>query len=426
MSPNPHRDAYGLGVSTSSSAAAESYRHGVGLFLTANAGADLAFEAAIAHDPDFALAHAALARTHQVYARMAAARAAVARACATAAAATAREQSHIAIIADLVAGKGGAALPAIKAHLQDHPRDVMVLAPCAGVFGLFGFSGRAGREQALLDFLSGYADAYGRDGWFNGAIGFALIETGAVAAGLKHVERALAENPRNANAAHVRAHAYYEAGEARAGLAYLNQWNRDYDRAAALHCHLHWHEAIWSLELGNVDRAFAIYHDALHPGPSWGPPLNTLTDASSFLFRAELAGHPREVGLWQDVSRYAVEHFPVPGTAFADVHAALAHAMAADAPSLSRITATDRGPAADIVAALARAFDCLAKGDWNKSAAIIGAIRDTHERIGGSRAQRDLVEYAHAIALERSGHTDAAHTARARRRAQNHDDPSTS
>ena len=414
------RDRYDLELTTTSAAARDAYVRGVDLFLSANAGADDALRAAIDHDPAFAVAHVALARTLQVYAKGAEARAAGEAARLAAERASLRERTHVAILADVVEGKGGAALPAITAHLREHPRDAMVLAPCAGVFGLIGFSGRPGREQELHDFISPLASAYGDDWWFLCTQAFAEIETGSVDLGLANVERSLAQNPRNANGAHVRSHAYYERGEAHAGLDYLAAWNENYDPASALHCHLSWHVAIWALELGQTERAFNVYRQALHPGPSWGPPINTLTDAASFLFRAEIAGAPRQPQLWRDISRYAQQHFAEPGVSFADAHSAIAHAMAGEGEALSRLQATTKGTAADVVAPLAGAFKAIAAGAWREAVASLQTVLATHARIGGSRAQRDLVEYALVAALLRSGQAMDARALLAARRPTIH------
>ena len=56
-------DRGGLRLSTTSERAAEHYRRGVDAFLSASAGVEDAFESALAADPDFALGHAARART---------------------------------------------------------------------------------------------------------------------------------------------------------------------------------------------------------------------------------------------------------------------------------------------------------------------------------------------------------------------------
>jgi hypothetical protein len=52
-------------------------------------------------------------------------------------------------------------------------------------------------------------------------------------------------------------------------------------------------------------------------------------DAPSWLWRAELAGHPRDHARWQILHEFAHRAFPRPGVAFADV--ALIDAVVGDA-----------------------------------------------------------------------------------------------
>jgi hypothetical protein len=396
-------DRYGNPLSTASPAARDAYVAGVDLLLSANAGAEDAFRRALAADEGFAVAQAGLARTLQVHARVPEAKAATARARELAAGTSPREASHVAALAEVIEKGGDAALAKVRGHLADYPRDAMVLAPCTGVFGLIGFSGRAGRERELLALLDGFADAYGEDWWFASVHAFALVETGEVDRALAAIERSLAQYDRNAHGAHIRAHVYYESGERAAGLRYLRDWWTPYEKEGQLHCHLSWHVALWELELGHPDAAWEVYAAHLHPGASWGPPINTLTDAASFLFRAELAGEPRRPDLWRQVSQYAARWFAAPGVNFADVHAALAHAFAGDADALARLIAGAKGPAADLLAPLAQAFDALSRSAWAEAAATLAPMMDAHERIGGSRAQRDLIEYARLVCLLRLG-----------------------
>jgi tetratricopeptide (TPR) repeat protein len=402
-------DRYGFALTTASAQARDAYVAGVDLSLSANAGAEEAFRHAIALDDRLAVAHAALARTLQVQHKPAEAKAAANRARELAAALPHRERSHAMTLATVVDGGSIAGLAAVKEHLARYPRDAMVLAPCTGVFGLIGFSGRPGREAELLALLEPLAGAYGDDWWFTSAHAFAQVEVGEVDRAIATIERSLALNPRNANAAHIRAHVYYEGGERASGLAYLEEWWPDYAKASLLHCHLSWHIALWRMELGRPQDAWSFYRAHLRPGASTGPPLNTLTDSASFLFRAEMAGEARDPELWRELSQFATQWFPSPGIAFADVHGALAHAMAGDADALAKIIDGAKGPAKDVVAPIARAFHAIARTDWAGAVAELEPVMAAHERIGGSRAQRDLVEYALVVSLLRAGRIDEAH-----------------
>ena len=106
---------------------------------------------------------------------------------------------------------------------------------------------------------------------------------------------------------------------------------------------------------------------------------------------------------WQQVSAYASEYFPTTGLSFADVHAALAHAMAGNSDALSKIIEKARGPAADMVQVLAQAFGAIAAQSWAEAEQYLSVALRDHARIGGSRAQRDLIEFAMLSVLLRQG-----------------------
>ena len=413
------QDRYDNRLSTNAATARDAYVVGVDKLLSAGSGIDQAFRDAIAADEGFALAHIALARTLQVLGRGGEAKAPLERALELASATTAREQSHIAIFAKILSGQGTEAISMIAEHMKHWPRDAMVLAPATGVFGLIGFSGRAGREDEQLAILEPLATHYGDDWWFRTVLAFAEIELKKHDSGFKNIEAALRGFPRNAHAAHIRAHLFYEKGQREEGLAYLDQWNSGYPREGQLHCHISWHLALWSLETGRRDQAWKIYSEALHPGGSWGPQINVLTDCASFLARAEMAGEPRSPELWREISQYAAKWFPNSGIIFADMHSALAFAMAGDADALAKIIENPKGPAADILVPIAHGFDGLAKGDWKRVVDELKPILQTHERVGGSRAQRDLLEYSVTCALLRSGRADEARRLITSRRPQN-------
>lgn len=409
------QDRYGLALSTASAPARDAYVEGCDLLLSGNAGAQQAFARALAADPGLALAHAGLARAHQLRGEMAEARAAMAAGEALAAGLPPREAGHMQVYALLLAGQGEAALAAARAHLREWPRDAMVLSPCTSVFGLIGFSGRAGREQEQVALLDGLAAQYGDDWWFNTQHAFALLETGQLDAARLRIEGAMAQQPRNAHGAHILAHLLYESGEQEASRRYLRAWIADYPPEAQLHCHISWHVAICELDAGHVEEAFRVFATGIAPGAAWGPPLNVLTDAVAFLWRAELAGHPRDPARWRALHDFAHRMFPRPGVAFADVHAALADAVAGDGAALeARLEAMaamereGRLPSGPLVPALSRAFAAFLRADYAGAVAAIEPVLAGHERIGGSRAQRDLVEYTLLTAYLRDGRPEAA------------------
>jgi tetratricopeptide (TPR) repeat protein len=302
------------------------------------------------------------------------------------------------------------ALAATVEHVASFPRDAMVLAPATGVFGLLGFSGRQQREQELLDLLRGLAPHYGTDWWFLCVLAFAACECGRLDEAMDLIEQSLEGNPRNAHGAHIRVHVLYEKGETARASGYLDGWMPGFSRDGLLHCHLSWHAALIALELGRIEQAWEVYRTGVHPGGAWGPPINVASDSAAFLWRAELSGQPRRPELWREVHEFGVKSFPKARIAFADVHRAVACAAAGDAAGLERhvgeihaCLAAGTQPAGPVVATLVEAFGAYARNDWDGAIALFERALPETVRIGGSRAQRDLVEHTLVAAYLRAG-----------------------
>ena len=408
----PFDDRFGLPLTAASAAAAADYAAGLDLMLSANFGAEARLDRALATDPEFALAHIARARLLQVQARLPEARAAAAAARALAGRVTPREARHIETVALAIDGAGPQALASLEAHVAEYPRDALVLSLALGVFGLLGFSGRRDHHEAQLALLLRLAPHWGEDWWFLTYLGWARIETGAVAAGMREVERALALNPGNAYAAHARAHGYYEAGEAEAGAGFVAGWLPRYDRRGQLHGHLAWHLALFELAQGNDARARALYAEAVRPAVSHAPPLFSLADAASFLWRWQIydPSRPRDPG-WDEVAAHAARHFPTAGLHFADIHAALAEgaeAAEARAAQCRDRLAAGKLPQGAVVAELCAAAAAFARGDYGAAVALFERALPELDRVGGSHAQREVFEDTFIVACLAAGQREKA------------------
>ena len=402
------RDRNGNAVTTAVGAARDAYVDGCDRVLAVQPGAEAALRLAVAEDGGFLAARVALARVLQIEGRGAEGRAELEAARPLLDGASSRERGQFGIFAALLGGDGAGALAAIRGHMAEFPRDALALSPAAGVFGLIGFSGRAGRERENLELLAPMERHLGDDWWFLGALAFAEIEQGEIARGRGHVDRALALNPASANAAHVSAHGHYEAGDRADGVRFLSGWLEGYAPEGALHSHLNWHLALWEMQAGALGRAWDIYDTWLRPVVCRGPGINQVTDAASVLFRVGLAGGAVDGARWAEVSAAAGQLFPAAGVSFIDLHAALAAAMAGDGGRLAGFAEGVRGPAGDLVAVAARGFAAFARGDWAGVVAGLGPVLAEHERFGGSRAQRDLFSQAVACGLMRLGRGEEA------------------
>lgn len=408
-------DRYGLPITTTSQAARDAYIAGADGVLAAGDTDKADLRRAIAADPDFALAHIALARASFIVADVATARAGVAKARELAPRLTPREQGHINALALAMEGKPVDSFEATKAHLAEFPRDAMVAAPATGVFGLIGFSGRQGREPEQVAFLEPLKKHLADDWWFQAVYAFGLEELGRLDEALEQIERSMKSNPRNAHGAHIKAHVLYEMGEDKKGLDYLEGWLPAYAREGMMHCHISWHVAMFAMILGDLDKAWRVFDAQVRPGGAWGPALNVATDAPAFLWRAELAGQPRKPQAWQLVNEYVQKSFPKAGIAFVDVHRALSAVAAGDTAAIAAIvaeleerSASGKAPSGDIVPRLAKGLAAYGRGDWSGAIAVLAPALAETVRIGGSRAQRDLIVNTLLAAYLKAGQADAA------------------
>jgi len=393
-------DHYALPLSTVSPDARNAYVHGCQLKLTMYPGAIEAFDSAIDADPAFALAHAAKAHALLERGDAAGARASIATATSVATALTNREASHVAYFALLIAGDTETALAAVLVHLDEWPRDAMVLGTTAFTNGLIGSSGRAGCKRILLALLDRLAPHYGDDPWFTAHHGMAFSENGQHEAAQPIIERSLAQHIANPWAAHAHAHLAYERGDPAGARQFLTDWLTGYPRNAPLYSHLSWHLALAHLEAGDTAAASRLHHEAFAPQVHSGPPRGKLNDAVSFLWRWELAGHPRDAAAWREMHGFATNAFPRAGAAFSDMHVALAHAVTGDDVALTERTQQiealarqGRYPSGPCVPVVSRGFVAFERGDFTAAIDALEPIAGELERIGGSHAQLDLVRF---------------------------------
>lgn len=416
-------DRYGLPLSTSSAAARDAYVEGVDLLLTVYPGAAAAFDRAIAADPNFALAYIGRARASQLAGKLEAMRADIGTASSLAEGLSARERSQIEVFLPLFAGQPVAALAALRAHVQTWPRDALVLSLAANQGGLIGMSGLSGREQDLTDFLDGLAPHYGEDWWFEAHRGMALSEIGRHDEARPMIERSLGQYRRNAYGAHAFAHLCYETGDQDTGIAFLRDWLPLYDRGGGLFGHLSWHLGLFELHAGNLEGGLRLYAEAFCADDHRGAIHQKLSDSAAFLWRSELAGHPRDTARWGRLKDYAREKLPRPGMSLADWHVALTYAATGDDNALDgwiraieELATAGRYPSGSVIPTVARAFAAYQRGDYAATIDLIEPMLPERERIGGSRAQGDLVEATLMQAYLASGRDAEARRLAAERR----------
>ena len=190
----------------------------------------------------------------------------------------------------------------------------------------------------------------------------------------------------------------------------------NYDRRSLLHGHLSWHQALWALHDNDEMGMWEIIDASVSHENTSSVPINALTDTASIYYRAELAGYTIPPERWLKLSKYAAQKFPQMGQSFADIHAALAHAMAGNEEYLSKLIEGNTGFAGNIVPAVARVWKAISKNQWKNARKDLEATISEFERFGGSRAQRDLLEFTYINVLLRLGEKEKARKTLQKRR----------
>jgi tetratricopeptide (TPR) repeat protein len=393
-------DRYDLALSTGSATARDAYVQGCDLALTLYPGAAKAYDRAIAADPGFALAHAGKAQVLMREGNATAARATLAAAKAVAADLPEREASHVAFFDLVFGGRTDAAIAALHSHLTAWPRDALVVASAANPNGVIGGSGRIGQKHQIAVLMDSLAPHYGADFWFLAYHAMALSEDGQLAAARPKIEQSVATNPNNAHGAHGFAHICYESGEPDTARAYLSSWLSTYPANGFFHGHLSWHLSLCELQAGNWTEALRLYRDAFALDRHSGGPQQKMSDGAAFLWRSELAGHPRDGAAWRALYDYAKSALSRPGNGLADLHVILAQAVMGDdaaldacARQMEDLTREGRYPPGSYLPALTRGFAAFERGDFSGAIEALAPHAGESERIGGSRAQHDLIEF---------------------------------
>jgi tetratricopeptide (TPR) repeat protein len=389
-------DRYGLGLTTSSSAARDAYVEATECALTFYPGATEGYDRAIAADPGFALAHAGKAQVLLRQGEVAAARALLAGAKDLTEGLSEREASLLAFLDLVFAGDTEAAIAALYAHLTKWPRDALVVSSAANPNGLIGGSGRIGQKHKIAELMETLAPHYGDDPWFVSYHAMSLSEDGQFARARKLIEQSLAATLHNAHGAHGFAHICYETGDLAAARKFLPTWLATYPRDGFFYGHLSWHLSLCEIQAGDRSAAQRLYRDAIAMDRHSGGPQQKMSDGAAFLWRSELAGHPRDEAAWRGLHGHASSALPRPGNALADLHVILAQAVAGDDPAASRggqIEAMAAYPSGAYLPALARGFTAFERKDFAGAIAALAPLAGQNERIGGSRAQHDLIDF---------------------------------
>jgi hypothetical protein len=210
---------------------------------------------------------------------------------------------------------------------------------------------------------------------------------------------------------HARTHVFYETGQHAAGLAWLDEWIRTCGPEANHRSHFSWHAALHELVQEDFEAVRRRYDRELAPPHVTGS--RALVDSGALLWRCHVTD------TWDgDVPSGAVcDTAPdgwliSPPTAFAALHSALSLAASRDQVGLSALRATSLAHAdatfRDVVAPVCHALQSVVEGDFACAATELEAVLPRAGALGGSAAQRDVLQDTLVHALVHSGQGERA------------------
>ena len=316
--------------------------------------------------------------------------------------ATPREKAHLHALVQVQEGRWTAACRSWDELLLDHPRDALALQ-WAQSFDFFrGDSGGLRSRPARV--LPEWDEDDPLYPHVLGHHAFGLEEANLYPQAEEAGRRALALDPGSPWAVHAVAHVMDMQGRFDEGAAWLRLHQPQWAAGNGFAAHLWWHKGLFRLEGMDLAGAQRLIDNHLS-GANLLITLQRL-DAASLLWRLHLLGQDVStpcaalVADW-DLSAPAAGYY-----AFNDVHVVMALLGSAEVAQAERwlarcaeraMTATDarrsnHAMAREVGLPLMRGLVAFARGDADTAAELLFPLRSVARGLGGSHAQRDLID----------------------------------
>jgi hypothetical protein len=318
-----------------------------------------------------------------------------------------REAHHLAAARAWADGDWQAAARQLDNALLANPRDLLALKVAQDLYFFLG--NRAELRDVAARVLPAWPEDDPAWGFIQGIYAFGLEENADYRGAEKAARSALDRNPRDVWGAHALAHVFEMEGSHEAGVSFLTESSPNW-QGSYFAVHNWWHLGLYLLELGRLNDALALYDERVRARRSTG--WLDIVDAAALLWRLSLYG--------QDVTtRAQALAADIPGLAgppvylFNDWHAVMTFALAEDHASTMAVLADSRGPGGRTSSRAARragldlmtAFSAFATGNPVLAADLLAEVRHEASAVGGSHAQRDIIDLTLIAAAARGGNT---------------------
>jgi hypothetical protein len=326
----------------------------------------------------------------------------------------AREQAHYGALQLLQAGDWHAASAAWEALLLKHPRDALALQ-WAHLFDFYR-GDAINLRQRVARVLPEWDEADALRPYVLGQYAFGLEEAQLYEQAEETGRLALSGAAKVPWAIHAVAHVMEMQGRFEEGAAWMARWHDDWANGNGFVGHLGWHHALFALE--SLDRVTALQRFDAHLAADPSQISLQRLDASSLLWRLHLLGAdvgPRWAALaagW-DLSDATAGLYP-----FNDLHALLALIGTGDLGAArgwlrrvetqsARHAGSNRTVAKEVGLPLMHGMLAYADGRFDAAVQALYPLRALTHRVGGSHAQRDLIDQTVLAASARASDRSA-------------------
>jgi hypothetical protein len=325
-----------------------------------------------------------------------------------------REQAHLAALSHLAQGSRAAGVAVLDRHLMRYPFDLVAHQSAAVTDGFLGrFPLVRHRSARALPFWSKEQPGYGT---LLALHGFGLEEAGDYTKAEDESRAAAEFEPLSFWPHHTVAHVMEMTGRPEDGLGWMTAREALWSTPGHMNqVHIWWHKALFHLELGQYDVALALYD-----GPMRATQRSvalSLTNATALLWRLDTLGcdigdrWSEQAGLWQD-------HADGKCLVFTDIHAAMAELRSGREALVERRLEAMRATAASTIEAaglyrtvgipVVEGLAAFHRGAYAEAVELLLPVRFDLWQIGGSHAQRDVVDWTLTEAAARAGQRDVS------------------
>lgn len=325
-----------------------------------------------------------------------------------------REAAHLAALSHLVEGARRAAVAVLDRHLMEYPFDLVAHQAAALIDGFLGrFPWVRDRSARALPLWSKDQPGYGTLVAFHA---FGLEEAGDYARAEDESRAAAELEPTSFWPHHTVAHVMEMTGRPEDGLGWMQAREPLWASPAHLNqVHIWWHRALFHLELGQYEAALALCDGPI--STTQRPAALSLTNATALLWRLDALGC--EIGdRWRELAELWEGRADGKCLVFADIHAAMAELRAGREARVERRLAAMRETAAGSAEAaglyrtvgipIVEGLEAFHRGAYADAVERLWPVRIDLWQIGGSHAQRDVVDWTLTEAAVRSDRREVA------------------